>query len=133
MVYIHHFKCSIRSFTLMQKNQNIKARKLRLNCSFIFLKSQKLAQHLSPLLLRQLLFFNENNSTILNVCIPPSQLKISISFAKAINNKILRSNSCLKNITSINLFCALVFMLKPLCNAVKRIGKLFNRKKYKSY
>ena len=35
-----------------------------------FLKSQKLAPMLFPLLLRQLLFFNENNSTIFNVCIP---------------------------------------------------------------
>ncbi|AQX06690.1 hypothetical protein BAX97_03650 [Elizabethkingia meningoseptica] len=35
-----------------------------------FLKSQKLAPALFPLLLRQLLFFNENNSTILNVCVP---------------------------------------------------------------
>ncbi|OPC19034.1 hypothetical protein BAX95_12485 [Elizabethkingia meningoseptica] len=35
-----------------------------------FLKSQKLAPALFPLLLKQLLFFYENNFTILNVCVP---------------------------------------------------------------
>ena len=35
-----------------------------------FLKSQKLAPTLFPFLLRQLLFFNENNYTILNIYIP---------------------------------------------------------------
>ena len=44
-----------------------------------FLKSQKLAPMLFPLLLRQLLFFNENNSTIFNVCIP-----LAISFCSGL-------------------------------------------------
>ncbi len=60
----------IRSFTLMQKNQNIKARKL--------------APTIFPGMLKQLLFFNENNSTILNVCIPlaiNTDMKPKIFFA----------------------------------------------------
>ncbi len=35
-----------------------------------FLKSQKLAPTLFPGMLKQLLFFNENNFTILNICVP---------------------------------------------------------------
>ncbi|WP_221407018.1 hypothetical protein, partial [Elizabethkingia meningoseptica] len=49
-----------------------------------FLKSQKLAPTLFPGMLKQLLFFNENNSTILNVCIPltiNTDMKPKIFFA----------------------------------------------------
>ncbi len=49
-----------------------------------FLKSQKLAPTIFPGMLKQLLFFNENNSTILNVCIPlaiNTDMKPKIFFA----------------------------------------------------